>query len=58
MNRDQANALVSQIFTQAFDKNRFRNFTLNLVNHIDESKAFAPRTGQYIKKAFERKSVV
>lgn len=53
MNRDQANALVSQIFTQAFDKNRFRNFTLNLVNHIDESKAFAPRTGQYIKKAFE-----
>jgi len=53
MNRDQANALVRQTFTQAFDKNRFRNFTLNLVNHIDDSKAFAPRTGQYIKKAFE-----
>src|SRR5712692_8580609 len=52
MNRDQARTLISQTFTQAFDKGRFLNFTRNLVNHLDESKAFT-RNSQYVKDAFK-----
>jgi len=51
MNRNQANDLVRQTFTQAFDEVRFHNFTLNLLNHLDESKAFT-RNSQYVKEAF------
>jgi len=51
MNRDQANDLVRQTFTQAFDKVRFHNFTLNLLNRLDESKAFTCNS-QYVKEAF------
>jgi hypothetical protein len=39
MNRDQANTVVEQTFTQAFDKSRFAHLCRNLVNHLDESKA-------------------
>ena len=52
MNREQANTLVRQTFTQAFDKAGFQNFTLNLLNHLDESKA-APWNSQYVKDAFK-----
>src|SRR3989442_15054501 len=52
MNPQQARTLVSQTFPQAFEKARFRNFTLNLLNHFDESKAFTRNT-QYIKDAFK-----
>lgn len=52
MNREQARALIEQTFTQPFDKSRFRNFAVNLLNHIDETKAFA-RNSQYIKQAFK-----
>jgi type I restriction-modification system DNA methylase subunit len=52
MNRDQARALVAQTFTHAFDKGRFRNFTFNLLNHVDESKAQQWNT-TYIKDAFK-----
>ena len=41
MNREQATALIRQTFTHAFDKPGFHNFTLNLLNSFDESKAFA-----------------
>lgn len=51
MNRSQANDLVRQTFTNAFDRERFRRFTLNLVNRLDESKAFA-NNSQYVKAAF------
>ena len=51
MNREQATALIRQTFTHAFDRPRFHNFTLNLLNSFDESKAFA-RNSQYIKEAF------
>jgi hypothetical protein len=51
MNQDQARNLVGQTFAQAFNKERFRNFVLELLNEFDESKAFARNT-QYIKKAF------
>ncbi len=52
MNRDQAYTLVRQTFTHAFDKNRFLNFSQNLLNHIDESKAAFWNT-QYVKDAFK-----
>jgi hypothetical protein len=52
MDPDQARTLISQTFTQAFEKGRFLNFTRNLLNHLDESKAFA-RNRQYIKDAFK-----
>lgn len=52
MNRDQARALVAQTFTHGFDKARFRNFSFNLLNHIDESKAHQWNT-TYVKDAFK-----
>src|SRR5213080_334258 len=39
MNKDQARNLVRQTLTQSFDKARFRNFVLELLNDFDESKA-------------------
>src|SRR4030043_358338 len=51
MNRTQARASVRETFTAAFDKNRFLQFSRNLLNHLDESKAFARNSG-YIKEAF------
>ena len=52
MNRDQARDLITQTFTHAFDKSRFGNLAVNLLNRIDESKAFT-RNNQYIKDAFK-----
>jgi type I restriction-modification system DNA methylase subunit len=52
MNSQQARALVTETFPQTFDKTRFRNFTINLLKHIDESKAQAWNT-TYIKDAFK-----
>ena len=39
MNTEQARSLVRETFQQKFDKSRFRVFTINLLNHIDESNA-------------------
>ncbi|MGA3168701.1 MAG: Eco57I restriction-modification methylase domain-containing protein [Terriglobia bacterium] len=52
MNREQSRELLRQTFTHAFDKARFFTFSRNLVNHVDESKAFA-RNNQYVKDAFK-----
>ncbi len=52
MNRAQADILVQQTFTQAFDKNRFANLCRELVNRLDESKAGAWNS-QYVKDAFK-----
>src|SRR5207302_8750984 len=38
--------------THSFDKARFRNFTLNLLNHVDESKAQQWNI-TYVKDAFK-----
>lgn len=51
MNRDQAMALISQTFTESFDKARFSTFVVNLLNHIDETKA-SSWNSPYIKEAF------
>ena len=50
MNRKQAYRLVQETFPQTFDKARFRNFIINLLNRVDESKAFARGN---IKNAFK-----
>src|SRR6266702_637308 len=52
MNQEQARSLVRQTLTQSFDKTRFRNFVLELLNEFDESKAFASNR-TYIKDAFK-----
>jgi len=52
MNSAQARQLIKETFTQAFDKARFGNLAVNLLNRIDDSKAFA-RNNQYIKDAFK-----
>ena len=52
MNRAEARSLIVQTFTQAFDKTRFGAFVVNVLNHIDESKAGAWNS-QYIKDAFK-----
>jgi type I restriction-modification system DNA methylase subunit len=52
MNREQARDLIQRTFTQKFDKARFLNFTRNLLNHFDESKA-SSWNSQYVKDAFK-----
>ena len=52
MNREQASTLIKHTFTQLFDKARFQNFSRNLPNHIDESKASAWNS-PYVKDAFK-----
>lgn len=52
MNRDQAYTLIRETFTHAFNKAPFQNFTRNLLNHIDESKA-SSWNNQYVKDAFK-----
>ncbi len=52
MNPNQGRDLVTQTFTQPFDKIRFHNFVLNILNHLDESKAQQWHT-TYIKDAFK-----
>jgi hypothetical protein len=52
MNSDQARALVRSTFTRAFDKVKFRNFAINLLNKFDEAKAFFYNS-TYIKDAFK-----
>jgi type I restriction-modification system DNA methylase subunit len=52
MNTEQARATVKETFPQVFDKGRFRQFAVNLLNHIDESKAQA-WNATYIKDAFK-----
>ena len=52
MNPQQARERVAETFPQPFNKTKFLEFTRNLLNKFDESKAFA-RNSQYIKDAFK-----
>ena len=36
MNQEQARNLVRQMLTESFDKARFRNFVLELLNEFDD----------------------
>ncbi|MBA2526100.1 MAG: Eco57I restriction-modification methylase domain-containing protein [Pyrinomonadaceae bacterium] len=53
MDSTQSRSLIRETFTQPFDKGRFRYFAINLLNHIDDSKAQAWNT-TYVKDAFKR----
>src|SRR3989442_6887891 len=52
MNPQQARARVAETFPQPFDKAKFLEFTRNLLNKFDESKA-AQWNATYVKDAFK-----
>ena len=52
MDTQTAVKLVTQTFEADFEAVRFRTFTRNLLNAIDETKAFGPLQGAYIWEAF------
>jgi len=51
--REAAVRLIENTFSQPFAEERFRWFLVNLLNDIDESKAFSWMAGAYIKDAFK-----
>ena len=50
MNKQQAQEIIKNTFESPFDKVRFTNFVKNLLNNIDESKAF--HAHGYVKEGF------
>jgi type I restriction-modification system DNA methylase subunit len=52
MKQEQARNFVGETLMRSFDKTRFRNFVLELLNEFDESKAFTSNK-TYIKHAFK-----
>lgn len=52
MDTQTAVNLITQTFEADFDAPRFRTFARNLLNAIDETKAFGPLQGAYIWEAF------
>lgn len=52
MNRNDARELIKTTFTQSFEKTRFRNFIINVLNRLDETKAMVCNH-QYVKDAFK-----
>jgi hypothetical protein len=52
MNREQAATLIRESFTRRFDRQRFGELAVNLLNRLDATKAFA-RNSQYVKDAFK-----
>jgi type I restriction-modification system DNA methylase subunit len=52
VNTQQARTLVSETFPRPFDKGRFRQFAVNLLNRLDESKAQSWNS-TYVKDAFK-----
>ena len=52
MNPQQARARVAETFPKAFNREKFLEFSRNLLNKFDESKAYAGNT-TYIKDAFK-----
>jgi len=53
MDQQAAKRLIEDTFSQPFDDARFRVFIRNLVNNIDETKAFEYH-GQYIPDSFKQ----
>lgn len=53
MDRQTAQTLIENTFNYPFNEDRFRNFTINLLNDVDESKAFSYLRGEYIKDSFK-----
>ncbi len=53
MDRIQAEELIAQTFKNKFDKNTFRKFIINLLDGINEDKAFSIGNAQ-VKEAFRK----
>ena len=54
MDRQTAQTLIENTFNYPFNEERFRYFTINLLNDVDEGKAFPYLHGQYIKDSFKQ----
>ena len=53
MEKNQAKNLIKQTFNQRFDKDIFREFIINLLDGINEQKAFFVGNAQ-VKEAFQK----
>lgn len=53
MDRQTAIRLIEDTFNHSFDENQFRYFAINLLNEMNEAKAFPYMQGQYIKDSFK-----
>jgi len=54
MEKTIATRLLTETLQNPFDEAKFRQFVRNLVNDLDESKAFKPIQGNYIKDAYKQ----
>jgi methylase of polypeptide subunit release factors len=52
MNKQQARQLITELFGEAFDFDRYRHFVRNLLNHYEERSGHY--TGNYIPDAFKQ----
>jgi hypothetical protein len=52
MDKQAAENLISNTFNRPFNESSFSNFIRNLLNDIDESKAFSYLYGSYIRHSF------
>ena len=54
MREEQARDLIRKVFEEPFDKKQFNILIKNLLNNMDEAKAFSiPQSGQYISQGFK-----
>lgn len=53
MDRDSARNVIESALTQRFAEDRFRHLAINLLEGIDEGKAFNWVSGNYIRDAFK-----
>jgi len=53
MDRNTAKQLIENTFNFPFDEAKFRYFSINLLNDVDETKAFGYISGNYIKNSYK-----
>jgi adenine-specific DNA-methyltransferase len=53
MDKQTATQLIGDTFNYPFDEGRFRNFAINLLNDVNETKGFDYVTGTYIRHSFK-----
>jgi len=53
VDRSSARHLIETTFNQPFDESRFHHFAINLLEGIDEDKAFNWVSGNYVRDAFK-----
>lgn len=54
MDKNAAKRIIQETLQNPFDKIRFRNFAVNLLNHVDENKAFHARG--HVKEMFKQQA--